>query len=414
MLTRRAAVAACVIAGVAAIGPAAAQGGTSTSRTPTGTKTTISAPGPFNFAAPELYLPTRLIPRAPAMAVTPLPRATQDLGGILYQHEGHTRTIRHYMSRTETDALLVVRNGVLIGELYNNGYRPTQRHQLWSVTKSFVSTLIGIAWDEGRISSLDDPIEKYVPALRATAWEGTTLRNLLLMRSGIVWSDSAEQVYQLADMTLDRWTKGRAGRDRDEYLSRLRRIAPQGREFHYNSGNTQVLGWALERIYARPLNETLAQKLWTPLGMEGDARLLTDRRGNSIASQSLYVLPYDLARFGLMMANGGRTPDGRQVVSEAWVRQATHTPVQLDARGDEARYGFQWWGNDADPSGFAGEGFQGNSLLVSPASCTVVVRLSYAFEAVFELPDWSFELANGGADTTAALAAINRAVGGCS
>ncbi|MFA9272096.1 MAG: serine hydrolase domain-containing protein [Baekduiaceae bacterium] len=414
MQTVRAAATAWVLACVAAAMPVTAQAATSTSRGPQGPKTTIGAPGPFNFAAPELYLPTKLVRRGPDAGVTPLPRATQDIGSLTYTHEGHTRDLRRFMSRTETDALLVLRNGVLVGELYNNGYRPAQRHQIWSVTKSFVSTLIGIAWDEGRIGSLDDPIERYVPALRRTAWEGVTLRNLLLMRSGIVWSDSAEQVYQLIDMTLDRWTKGRAGKDRDEFLSRLRRVAPQGTEFHYNSGNTQVLGWALEQIYRRPLSETLSEKIWKPLGMEGDARLLTDRLGNAIASQSLYVLPYDLARFGLMMANGGRTPDGRQIVSEAWVRQAARELVAYDTDGERFGYGFQWWNNVADPAGFSGQGFQGNSLFVSPTSCTVVVRLSYAFETVFQLADPFFEIDYGSGDSDAVVAALNTAVGGCS
>ncbi len=123
---------------------------------------------------------------------------------------------------------------------------------------------------------------------------------------------SQQWIQAALDLVHERRARVRA---RNEFLKSLPRVAPQGTTFSYNSGNTQVLAWVAEKVYGKPFNQVIAEKLWQPTGMAGDARMLTDRVGDAIASQGLYSRIFDLARFGELYRNGGRTPDGRQVVS---------------------------------------------------------------------------------------------------
>lgn len=385
---------------------------------PTGA--TITLPWPADLVKPELILPIAAVPKG--AATWPLQRAPQDIGAVTYTYNGEAKTVERYLRTTETDALVFLRDGAIVAEAYANGYSATHAHQPWSVTKSFVSTLVGIARDEGLIASVQDPIERYIPELAPTAWAGTTIRNILEMESGMEWDEGTvdlkrnTQVLQWRDLWLDYITNGRAGRDRNEFLMRLRRLAPQGEVFAYNSGNTQVLAWLLEEVYGRPFAQIASEKLWQPLGMEADASIITDRHGRAIASQGLYAVPYDLARFGELFRNGGRTPDGRQIVSEAWVEEATNLAGPENRSNGE--YAYQWWINPADAEGYRASGFQGNYISVSPSWCTVSVRMGHTLGLAQTPPEERAETPTrvelGDDEYHAMLAAVLPALGGCS
>jgi CubicO group peptidase (beta-lactamase class C family) len=381
---------------------------------------TAGLPWPADLIKPELLLPISAVPKGDT--VWELERAPRDLMDVRYTYKGQSRTVSQYLRTTETDALLFLHQGRLVSESYGNGYSATQPHQPWSITKSFVSALIGIAVGEGRIVSLDDPIERYIPEIGRSAWRGTTIRNLLQMESGMEWDETNldlsknNQVMQWRDMWIDYVSNGKSGRDRNEFLMTLRRIAPQGKTFHYSSGNTQVLTWLLETVYGNSFVNILSEKLWKPMGMEADASILTDRHGRAIASMGLYSRARDLARFGLLFANGGRTPDGRQLVPEAWVREST------DMRGPESmsdgEYAYQWWVNNVDPAGFLAWGFQGNFISVSPSVCTVAVRFAHTLGLSASPPGLRAEepvmIEEGQGEYDAMLTAVNAALGGCS
>lgn len=378
-----------------------------------------SLPWPADLIKPELFLPISAISRGPETWA--LEQAPRDITQVRYTHKGQTRTVAQYLRTTETDAVVILHDGRVAAEFYANGYSASQPHQPWSVTKSFVSTLVGIALDEGRIASLGDPVERYIPELARTAWAGTTIRNILEMESGIEWDEENldlkqnHQVLQWRDVWLDYISNGRAGRDRNEFLMTLRRVAPQGTAFHYNSGNTQVLSWLVESVYGRSFTDILSEKLWRPMGMEADASIITDRHGRAIASQGLYSVARDLARFGQLFHNGGRTPDGRQIVSEAWVREATDLAGPENMSGGE--YAYQWWRNEADPAGFSAVGFQGQFVSVSPGACTVGVRLGHSLAIAQSPPEYRAEspteIDQGGGEFHAMLAAVNAELGGC-
>ena len=201
------------------------------------------------------------------------------------------------------------------------------------------------------------------------------------MRSGVFWDEDTPvlaqntQVQQWVQAALDLVTEGQLGQGRNDFLKALPKETEPGTKWRYNSGATQVLAWLTEKVYGKPFNEIISEKLWQPAGMAGDARMLTDRVGDAIASQGLYSRVFDLARFGELLRNDGRTPEGRQVVPAAWVRDMT---TLLDA--PKGAYGYQTWIGPM-PGTFQASGFQGQKISVAPAHCLTGVRLSHSFGA---------------------------------
>lgn len=370
---------------------------------------TFVLPKPVDAVKVEQVLPTA--PVVNGGSVYPLARKPVDLRELTYTWQGRTKTLAEYMRTSETDVTAFVHNGAIVSDLYENGWSAGVRHQPWSVTKSFVSALVGIAVGEGRVGSLQDPIERYIPDLASTNWKGTTLQNLLEMESGIHWDEGTPvlivntQVEQWIQIILDYFTDGLLGQTRNEFLASLPRVAPQGTKFSYNSGNTQVLAWMLERVYGKPFNEIISEKLWKPIGMAGDARVMTDRLGNAIASQGLYSRTFDLARFGELFRNGGRTPDGRQVVPAAWVREST--TMNSISRGE---YAYQWWSGPT-PGAYEASGFQGQKISVAPDRCLTGVRLSHTLGLTLQP---AFTIEAGGGEWGAVYRAVTARLGGCS
>jgi len=337
----------------------------------------VTVPTPIDVVKPEAFLPTA--PVADGPYVSALPRRDRDLSQVTYEWQGRKKTIREFLRTTETDIVAFVRDGDVVADFYENGWSSDVRHQPWSATKTFIAATVGVAVDEGRIRSVQDPIEAYIPELRGTAWEGARIVDVLQMRSGVFWDEDEPvlarntQVQQWVLAALDLVTDGALGQGRNEFLKALPKETAPGTKWRYNSGATQVLAWLTESVYGKPFNEVIGEKLWRPAGMEGDARILTDRSGAAIASQSLYSRVFDLARFGELLRNGGRTPEGRRVLPAAWIRDMT---TLLDA--PRGAYGYQTWIGPM-PGTFQASGFQGQKISVAPDHCLVGVRLSHAF-----------------------------------
>lgn len=375
-------------------------------------------PTPIDLVRPEMYLPTARVDNG--ATVSPLPSAPRDLLDTTYEWNGRTKTLKEFLTTTETDAVLFVHNGEIVAEHYANGWSADVRHQPWSVTKSFVSALIGIAVDEGRVASVQQPITAYIPELVGTAWDGVTIQNLLEMESGVHWDEGTPvlaqntQVQQWIEMALDHHTGGAAGMTRNEFLKSLPKVYEQGTRFSYNSGNTQVLAWLLETVYGQPFNKIISAKLWKPAHMAGDAYVMTDRVGDAVASQGLYARSHDFARFGELFRHGGRTPGGAQVVPEAWVTEST---TMNSVSGGQ--YGYQWWVG-ARPGGYTASGFEGQKITVQPDQCVTGVRLAHQLGAdvrggddPFSPGAYRFEVEMGGAEWFAVFRAVADRLGGC-
>lgn len=371
----------------------------------------VNAPYPVDPVKPEAYLPN--VPVRDGRYTAPLPVRHRDLSGVTYTHEGRTKTVAQFVRTTRTDQVVLVNDGVVVGEWYAGGYTADTRHQAWSVTKTFVAAVVGIARAEGLVRSLRDPIEDYVPALRGTEWEGVSIRDLLQMESGVHWDEGTPvlpvntQVEQWRDLALDLLTGGLLGKTRDEFLATLPSMGYEpGTEFRYNSGNTQVLAWMTERLYGATFEKVLTRKLWRPMGAEDDAVMTTDREGSVIASHGLFARPHDFARFGELLRNGGRTSDGRRVLTRRWVRAMT-TMTKVSG----GRYGLQTWAHPiAAPDAYTAAGFQGQKITVLPSDCLTGVRTSHALgvDLAAGTTTDSFE-----AEWQTMLRAVADALGGC-
>lgn len=273
---------------------------------------------PIDATTAIVVLPTEVVKASPQ--ATPLPERRVDLSGVTYEVNGHTRTVEQYMEDGAVNAIAFMHDCEYVFDAYQNGFSEQTRHQFWSMTKSVTTALVGIAKEEGLIDSIHDPIEDYIPEAIGTAWEGTTLEDILQMESGIYWFDvPVHQPEELVLMGLDFHTNGLFGMTRDEYLVQLTRVSEPGEHYRYNSGDTQMLAWLLERVYDESYSTILSEKIWQPAGMEDDALIMVDREGHAFASMGLFATAKDAVRFGELYRNGGRSLDGTQVVPEAWV-----------------------------------------------------------------------------------------------
>ena len=319
---------------------------------------------PIDATTAIVVLPTEVVESDPD--ARPMPERRVDLRGVSYEVNGHQRTVEQYMADGATNAVAFVHDGTYVFDAYQNGFTPDTRHQFWSATKSVTTALVGIAVEDGLVESIHDPIERYIPDAAGTAWEGTTVEDLLQMESGIYWVDvPVHQPEELVLMGLDFHTNGLLGMTRDEYLLRLTRVSAPGVHHRYNSADTQMLAWLLENVYDDSYSRILSEKLWRPAGMESDALVMVDREGHAFASMGLFATAKDAARFGELFRNGGRNLDGEQVVPEAWVAASSDYSAAGGPRG------YQWapWSH-----GYSAVGFGHQRIAVAPDLAMTGIR----------------------------------------
>lgn len=296
---------------------------------------------------------------------------------------GQTYDYQQFAERTYTNAFLVIRHGKVVFEDYRNRSVPTTRFLSMSMAKTITSMLVGIALNEHKIASLDDPAEKYVPELKGSGYEGVTIRQILQMRSGIDYEERydfgahpsfAGKLHEQA-IVLNKM-RFAAGA-----LETKRKEAP-GSRFNYSTLNTMVLGWILENATGEKLEDYTREKLWAPLGAEADAYWIADGPpgvGRALNGMGFNATLRDFGRLGLMMLHQGNAGDA-QVVPADWIKQATAmlpTGIPAGFGGGFPGYGYQIWQLDDEPGAFAAVGLAGQFIYVSPATDTVIVKLSY-------------------------------------
>ncbi|WP_230684977.1 serine hydrolase [Cellulomonas sp. JZ18] len=277
------------------------------------------------------------------------------------------RTLDALLADTGTAAFVVLRGSDVLVEEYGPGSAATTLQTSFSVAKSVLATVLGIAVDRGDVGSLDDPVTAYVPELadRDPRFADVTLRHLVTMSSGLAyeeqglpWSDDSVTYYS-PDL-------------RATALSA--RVAQEpGRTFLYNNYNPLLVGLVLERATGRPLAEYTSEVLWQPLGAGADASWSVDsvRHGFAKMESGFNATALDYARLGYLMAHEGAV-DGRQVVSSTWVAQATAADTTTDPA---ARYQYFWWVDTERDGRFYGHGNHGQFVYVDPVTDVVVVRL---------------------------------------
>ena len=314
----------------------------------------------------------------------PLP-AAQPLTAVPYRIGGKTLGLDDFMRRNRVGGLLVLKDGHIRLERYALGNSETSRWTSFSVGKSIVSTLVGAAVKDGAIASIEDPVVKYLPQLRGSAYEGVTVRNLLQMSSGVKWNEDYTQMGSDIGSML-KCTEDKKPGCITEFMSKLPRAAPPGSVFNYNSGETHLLGLIVSAATHEHLADYLSEKLWSRFGMETDGYwLLESPNGAEMAAGSLSMTLRDYGRFGEFIRTGGAA-GGEPVLPPGWIAEATQPRTDSPQVGfgklepnDPTGYGYLWWvlPHRAPHSGaFMAEGIFGQYIYINPAAHLVIVQWS--------------------------------------
>lgn len=278
---------------------------------------------------------------------------------------------KEYLTAHETTAFLVIQNGEILYENYWKDTNEATPSNTFSVTKSIVSLLVGIALDEGNIQSLNEPIGKYIPEFSNDERGRITILDLLTMSSGLDWDEQYSSPFSIT-------TKAYYGNNLREIVTSQKLVTEPGKVFKYLSGNTQLLAYIVEKAAGKTISEYAQEKIWKSIGAEHQAIWSKDATdGDERAFCCFHTNARDIARIGQLVLNKGKW-NGKQIVSEDYITKAT-APADflIDEKGKNLNYyGYQWWIlNEAGYKVPYMRGHKGQYIYSIPEKNAVVVRL---------------------------------------
>ena len=288
-----------------------------------------------------------------------------------------------YLDSLHTVSFLVIRGDSLLFESYRDGWNDTLTSNIYSATKTIVGLLAGIAWDEGKIHSLDDPVSRYIPTYTKGKQAQVTIRHLLTMSGGMAWDESYASLFSVT-------THGYYGNDLYELVTNLEVTEEPGVQYSYRSGETQLLAFVIEAATGQTLSQYAEEKLWQPMQAERDAYWLLDKKnGDEKAFCCFHTTARDVARFGKLMLDHGNW-HGRQLVSRRYMDEMLRPASYLkDQWGHNPLnyYGLQTWlfpyQGDTIP---CMRGMLGQYIFAIPSKDAIVVRLGRKRHDVYDGP----------------------------
>lgn len=283
-----------------------------------------------------------------------------------------TENDAHYLDSLHTVSFLVIHHDSIVFESYRDGWNDTLTSNIYSATKTIVGLLAGIALDEGKIHSLDDPVSCYIPSYTQGMQADVTLRHLLTMSGGMAWDEAYASLFSVT-------THGYYGNDPYDLVTGLDVVDQPGIQYSYRSGETQLLAFVIEAATEQTLSEYAEEKLWKPMQAERDAYWLLDKKdGDEKAFCCFHTTARDVARFARLLLHHGNW-HGRQLISEAYMDELMRPASYLkDQWGKDtlSYYGFQTWIMD-----YHGmrcpylRGMLGQYIIAIPEMNAIVVRL---------------------------------------
>lgn len=266
-----------------------------------------------------------------------------------------------------TQGVVVVRGGAIVAEWYAPGADEESWAASWSMAKSVASALIGIAIDEGKIPSIDEPMTTYYPDWADRGLGDVTLRHVLEMSPGLQWNESYDPADLGTSNIIDMVVRES---DQLAYAAARPEAGPPGTQFLYSSGTSMLLSGVLEQATGMTAAEYADDVLWEPIGVDR-VDMWSDAAGHTLTYCCTDTSSRDFARFGLLFLRNGRWGD-EQVVSESWVA-ASHA----GSAAAPQLYGLQWWLEDVPgvpTETYSAQGHDGQSIHVIPSLDLVVVR----------------------------------------
>jgi len=326
------------------------------------------------FSHADTLQPVRVVRRGASSQ--PLPRRASPFPKIHFEVGGRRFDLYDYLASNRVAGMLVLKDGEIAFEDYELGIGPDTRWISFSMAKSIASTLVGSALTDGSISSLDDPVVRYVPALKGSAYDGVSIRQILTMSSGVAWNETYTDPRSDRRKVLELQIAGKPG-EVLRYMGSLPRAAAPGTVWNYSTGETFVLGAVIEGATHRPLSDYLSQKIWAPAGMEKDAKWWADGPNGLVwAGSGLEATLRDFGRFALIAAAGGQL-NGRSLVPAGWFKEAGAPHV---IGGKTVDYGYMWWippqSVPIHAGAFEAVGIFGQYMYINPREHLAIVVLS--------------------------------------
>lgn len=286
---------------------------------------------------------------------------------------GEEVTLLQWLHDSYTDGFLVLYKGKVVVETYLNDMEPDTLHNLFSMSKSYLGTIAGMLIDRG-ILNPDAPVIDYVPEMAGSAYGDALVRHVLDMNLGIRY------VEDYADPESDVFRYSRAmtsvgnpdGLGLYDVLPTFKKEGKHGEHFHYVTANTDALGWIVQRASGRSLTELLSTEIWSKIGAEQDAVIVSDIKRTPFIGGGFNTTLRDSARFGLMMVNGGKVGD-QQIVPPAFIQDVQTFAIETGYPGTQ--YRSQWWVMPKE-EGYRASGVAGQKIFVLPKLDLVVVKFS--------------------------------------
>lgn len=297
-----------------------------------------------------------------------------------FNYDGETREIQDWLTRSHTTGMAIYKDGKLVYENYHRGNDENTQAIIMSVSKSMTSMLIGVALEEGKINSIEDPVVKYVPALIGSGYDnGVSIKHVLQMSSGVRWNED----YASLDSDLVRSVVATLLGSLDEFSASIPNEKPPGSYNRYASIDTQVLGMVLRGATGVSYQEYFEKKLWSKLGAEQDAKILVDAVGEPVVYGGVNITLRDMLRFGKLYLEQGVNHLGEQLVSPAWIKASTiaqddHVKPGINNPNSDSGfgYGYQWWLPLQPDDDYSAIGIYGQFIYISPKHNIVIAKTS--------------------------------------
>ena len=269
-------------------------------------------------------------------------------------------------------AFLVIKDTCILHESYWDHYSEKSQSSSFSMAKSIVSLLVGIAIDEGLIESVNDPVSKYISEFKDKKYQ-ISIRDLLTMSSGLEWDENYFNPFSVT-------TKAYYGKDLNKLVLKSKSIEKPANQFKYITANPQLLSIILKKVTGKSISEYASEKLWKPLGAENIATWSLDsENGDEKAFCCFNSNARDFAKLGQLILNKGDWK-GKQIISEGYLQESLSPALYLKDHNNTPVdfYGYQWWiAKYKNLTIYYARGILGQYIVSIPEKNMVIVRLGH-------------------------------------
>ncbi|CAM4098676.1 serine hydrolase [Flavobacterium antarcticum] len=318
------------------------------------------------------YFPSKTVAKAAKPFL--FPRVKNSVLPTDFSHKGTKYNTEKFIDSSYTQGLIWIQNDTIQYENYWRGQKEDIKHISWSMSKSYVSALFGIAIDEGYIKSINQTVDEYLPELKSSGYNGVKIKDVLQMASGIGFNEDYSDPN--ADINVY-WNGFVSGKSQDKFAKTLVNQRPPGTYNQYVSINTHVLAMIIVKATGRSLTDYLQEKIWKKIGTEYDAYWLVDGEGMEMALGGLNACLRDYAKLGQLYLNKGKY-NGEQIIPTAWIESSVRATEKhlLPATNGGTGYGYQWWIPFGSEGEFMAIGIFNQYIYINPTTKTIIVKNS--------------------------------------